>query len=80
MAVHESQESWERFRDNILMPRLQEGIEGGFTSEPQETAFEVHNLPARVPTALSLVLYSFVCRAARADSRRLSGWAVARLL
>ena len=28
MAVHESRESWERFRDNILMPRLQEGIEG----------------------------------------------------
>jgi hypothetical protein len=44
MAVHESQESWEQFRDNILMPRLQQGIEGGFTSEPQETAFEVHNL------------------------------------
>ena len=44
MAVHESQESWERFRDNILMPRLQQGIEGGFASEPEETAFEVHNL------------------------------------
>jgi hypothetical protein len=44
MAVHDSQESWERFRDNILMPRLQQGIAGAFTSEPQETAFEVHNL------------------------------------
>jgi hypothetical protein len=44
MAVHDSQESWERFRDNILMPRLQQGIEGAFASEPQETAFEVHNL------------------------------------
>ena len=44
MAVHESRESWERFRDNILMPRLQEGIEGGLPAPPQETAFEVHNL------------------------------------
>ena len=44
MAVHESRESWERFRDNILMPRLQEGIEGGLPAPPQETAFELHNL------------------------------------
>lgn len=44
IAVHDSRESWERFRDGILLPRLQQGIEGGFTSEPQETAFEVNNL------------------------------------
>jgi hypothetical protein len=44
MAVHESRESWEQFRDNLLMPRLQEGIEGGFPTPPQETAFEVYNL------------------------------------
>jgi hypothetical protein len=25
------------------MPRLQAGIEGGFTSPPQETTFEVEN-------------------------------------
>ena len=43
MAIHDSQESWERFRDGILMPRMQEGIEGGFATPPQETAFEVHN-------------------------------------
>ena len=43
IAVHESQESWERFRDTILGPRLSEGIEGGFTGPPQETAFPVHN-------------------------------------
>ena len=30
VAVHESQESWEKFRDGILLPRLQAGIEGGF--------------------------------------------------
>jgi hypothetical protein len=44
IAVHESKESWERFRDGILMPRLQRGVSGGFTTLPQETAFEVHNL------------------------------------
>ncbi|MDP9362480.1 MAG: hypothetical protein M3P29_13645 [Acidobacteriota bacterium] len=44
IAVHDSKESWERFRDDILMPRLQEGVKGGFTTPPQETAFEVHNL------------------------------------
>jgi hypothetical protein len=44
VAVHDSQESWERFRDGTLMPRIQEGIEGGFASPPQETTFEVHNL------------------------------------
>lgn len=43
VAVHESQESWERFRDETLMPRLSEGIEGGFTVPPQETTFTVHN-------------------------------------
>ena len=44
VAVHDSKESWERFRDGILMPRMQQGIEGGFTSEPKEIAFEVYNL------------------------------------
>ena len=44
VAVHDSKESWEQFRDNILMPRMQQGIKGGFTSPPQETTFEVYNL------------------------------------
>ncbi len=43
VAVHDSQESWERFRDDVLMPQMAQGIEGGFTSPPQETAFEVYN-------------------------------------
>jgi hypothetical protein len=43
VAIHESRESWESFRDNTLMPRLQAGIEGGFQGPPQETAFEVSN-------------------------------------
>ena len=44
MAVHESKQSWEQFRDSILMPRIQQGIKGGFTTPPQETAFEAHNV------------------------------------
>lgn len=44
VAVHDSKESWEKFRDEILMPRMQQGIEGGFATPPEETAFEVHNL------------------------------------
>ena len=43
IAVHESRESWERFRDGILFPRFSEGIPGGFTVQPEETAFEVYN-------------------------------------
>jgi len=43
VAIHESRESWEQFRDNVLMPRLQEGVPGGFSGPPQETAFEVYN-------------------------------------
>jgi hypothetical protein len=43
VAIHESRESWEQFRDSILMPRMKQGIKGGFASPPQETAFEVHN-------------------------------------
>ena len=44
MAVHDSKESWEQFRDQILQPRMKQGIEGGLVGPPQETAFEVHNL------------------------------------
>ncbi len=44
VAIHESKQSWERFRDDVLMPRLKQGVKGGFAGPPQETAFEVHNL------------------------------------
>jgi hypothetical protein len=44
IAVHDSKESWERFRNGILFPAFEQGIEGGFTTEPQETVFDVHNL------------------------------------
>ena len=43
VAIHDSRESWEDFRDTILMPRMQEGIDGGFTAPPEETTFAVHN-------------------------------------
>jgi hypothetical protein len=43
VAIHESKESWERFRDEILMPRMQQGITGGFATPPEETSFEVAN-------------------------------------
>ena len=43
-AVHDSQESWERFRDNTLMPTMQAGVPGGFEAPPAETEFPVANL------------------------------------
>ena len=43
VAIHDSKESWERFRDGTLMPRMQAGIDGGFAAPPRETTFEVHN-------------------------------------
>jgi hypothetical protein len=44
VAVHDSKESWEQFRDSTLMPRMKQGIAGGFATPPQETSFEVANL------------------------------------
>ena len=46
IAVHDSKESWEAFRDNVLRPKLAAGIPGGFTTEPKETVFELDNLQA----------------------------------
>ncbi len=44
VAIHESRENWEQFRDSVLMPRMKQGIKGGFAVAPQEMAFEVDNL------------------------------------
>jgi len=44
VAVHESQESWEKFRDEILLPKMQAGIEGGFAAPPEETTIDVQTL------------------------------------
>jgi hypothetical protein len=41
VAVHDSRESWEAFRDGTLVPAFQKGIEGGFEAPPDETTFEV---------------------------------------
>ena len=41
VAVHDSRESWERFRDETLMPALSAGIHGGFDGPPEETSFDV---------------------------------------
>ena len=43
VAIHDSQESWERFRDETLMPAMSQGIDGGFTVPPEETTFSVQN-------------------------------------
>jgi hypothetical protein len=44
IAVHDSKQSWERFRDSILMPRMQQGIEGGFPTSPEETEIDVYKV------------------------------------
>jgi hypothetical protein len=44
IAVHDSKESWEKFRDGVLLPRLQAGIEGGFTAPPEETEIELYKV------------------------------------
>ena len=44
VAVHDSKESWEAFRDGTLKPAMVKGIKGGFTSPPTETTFSVHNM------------------------------------
>ena len=44
IAIHESQESWEKFRDEILLPNLRAGVEGGFEGPPNEYVFPVDTL------------------------------------
>jgi hypothetical protein len=44
VAVHDSKESWERFRDSTLLPRMQQGIEGGFATPPEETTIDVYKI------------------------------------
>lgn len=40
VATLDSKASWERFRDEILLPTFGKGIKGGFTAPPQEITFE----------------------------------------
>ena len=44
IAVHESKESWEKFRDGTLLPRLQAGVEGGFPTPPEETEIDIYKV------------------------------------
>jgi hypothetical protein len=44
VAVHESKENWEQFRDGTLLPKLTAGIEGGFPTPPEETAIDVYKV------------------------------------
>jgi hypothetical protein len=44
VAVHESQESWEQFRDGVLLPKMQAGIPGGFSAPPEEIAIDLYKL------------------------------------
>jgi hypothetical protein len=44
MAVHDSKESWERFRNEVLVPTMQKGIEGGFSTPPQETEIDLYKV------------------------------------
>ena len=41
IAIHDSKESWERFRDETLNPGLQELGDEGLPGPPVETSFEV---------------------------------------
>jgi hypothetical protein len=41
VAIHDSKENWEKFRDETLMPKMAAGIPGGFTAPPEESGFEV---------------------------------------
>ena len=43
VAIHDSKQSWESFRDGILLPKMRAGVPGGFTAPPQEQSFEVYN-------------------------------------
>jgi len=43
VAIFDSEESWERFRNDTLTPSLGAGIDGGLTGPPEEITFPVHN-------------------------------------
>ena len=41
VAIHDSKESWERFRNETLLPGLEKVGEEGLPGPPEETTFEV---------------------------------------
>jgi hypothetical protein len=44
MAVQDSRESWEQFRDSVLIPRMQQGIDCEFQTPPEETGIELYSI------------------------------------
>ena len=44
LAVHDSKESGEQFRDTILMPRMEQGIDGGFPTPPEQTEIDLYKV------------------------------------
>ena len=42
VALFDTRESWERFRDETLTPGLQGMGDAGFPTPPQSTTFEIH--------------------------------------
>jgi hypothetical protein len=41
IGIHDGPESWERFRDETLVPGLQQVGNRGLPGPPQETTFEI---------------------------------------
>ena len=52
VAIHESKASWEKFRNETLIPRMQQGIAGGFATPPAETSLEVSNQLSMGPSSV----------------------------
>jgi hypothetical protein len=46
MAVHDSRESWERHRDETLLPALA-SVDNGYPSAPEEMTFDVQVFQTR---------------------------------
>lgn len=44
IALHESRESWERFRDETLLPGLERVGDEGFAGPPEEITFETYKV------------------------------------
>lgn len=44
VGVYDTKQHWETFRDTVVVPKLQAGVEGGFSGMPDEQAFETINL------------------------------------
>ena len=41
VAIYDTRENWESFRDGVLMPAMARGLSSGPVAPPEETTFEV---------------------------------------